>query len=108
MALLFGAVNTGMCAAQNLGAVMMHILEIKPTGMVNESHQFKNLWITSVWNSTVPPAVLVLLLWLLPQRRMDEHLLEDVPEAATAGSPWKRFLARRRAAEAAAAEVVTH
>lgn len=90
-ALLIGCKNIGWALASNLDAIAMQQLGIRPSGQPGESLQFENLWLLSTWGCVGFPAVVLLLCKLLPDAKMDESLIEDAPDAATAGSLLRRW-----------------
>lgn len=90
-ALLIGCKNIGWALASNLDAIAMQQLGIWPNGQPGESIQFENLWFLSMWGCVGFPVVVLLLCGLLPDAKMDESLIEDAPDAATAGSLLRRW-----------------
>merc|ERR1719164_228452 len=53
-ALLAGCHNLGNTLSEYMGAYVLELLEIKPSGADNESAQFDNLWIAAVIATVLP------------------------------------------------------
>mmetsp|Transcript_65531 Transcript_65531/g.152199 ORF Transcript_65531/g.152199 Transcript_65531/m.152199 type:complete len:495 (-) Transcript_65531:101-1585(-) len=93
-ALLAGCANLGSAVSANCGALLLQILGCRPSGVVGESEQFKNLWIAASI-STVLPLVAVLVLYrLIPDARQNERLVSDEDCDATSGSLWRKWFHR--------------
>mmetsp|Transcript_53783 Transcript_53783/g.125089 ORF Transcript_53783/g.125089 Transcript_53783/m.125089 type:complete len:603 (+) Transcript_53783:69-1877(+) len=90
-ALLVGCHNLGWAISSNIGALLLSSLGITPRGAPQESTQFEKLWIASMWSSVVPPVMVMLLCWLVPDERQDVSLVGDTRDAATTGSLWRRL-----------------
>merc|ERR1719183_1141178 len=89
-ALLAGCHNLGLACASYLGASMLKVLEISPTGALNESHQFDKLWLAALIQAVAPVLTLVALPWMIPNALQTEKLL-DSDAKATDNSPWQRL-----------------
>ncbi|CAE7832930.1 unnamed protein product [Symbiodinium microadriaticum] len=76
-ALLAGCHNLGGTIASSTGAFMLELLEVQPSGANKESDQFRNLWVASAISSVLPALVLLLLPWLIPDRKQTEKLMKD-------------------------------
>merc|ERR1719321_589747 len=85
-ALLAGCHNLGNTLSEYLGAYILDILGVSPAGLPNESHQFENLWIAAVIATVLPALTLILIPWLIPDKRQTEKLLEQDDRSATSGS----------------------
>ena len=68
-ALFAGSVNLGSNLANYGGAFVMDYLGVKPSGALNESRQFDNLWVASLISSLAPCIPLLLLTILVPDAR---------------------------------------
>eukprot|EP00933_Yihiella_yeosuensis_P073573 TRINITY_DN82288_c0_g1_i1.p1 TRINITY_DN82288_c0_g1~~TRINITY_DN82288_c0_g1_i1.p1 ORF type:complete len:581 (+),score=107.14 TRINITY_DN82288_c0_g1_i1:192-1934(+) len=90
-ALLAGCHNLGNTIASSVGALVLDMLNCKPSGAVNESKQFEYLWVGSALSTVLPFLSLALLPWLIPDRSQTDKLLEDGDGSATAGSLWRRW-----------------
>jgi hypothetical protein len=95
-ALLMGCNNLGWSISSQFGALLLHQLGVTPSGAVGESARFQHLWLGSAWLSAVLPIVTLVLLPLLPKERMDESLVGEGRDMATAGSLWRRWTRRAR------------
>eukprot|EP00439_Symbiodinium_sp_Y106_P085257 s46_g27.t6 len=71
-ALLAGCHNLGGTIASSTGAFMLELLEVQPSGANKE-----NLWVASAISSVLPALVLLLLPWLIPDRKQTEKLMKD-------------------------------
>ncbi|EER10709.1 conserved hypothetical protein [Perkinsus marinus ATCC 50983] len=93
-ALLAASFNFSFMSTGSITGFISKNLGVDPRGLpgVDESSQFDNLWIVSlvcIGLQLIPLA----FLWLLPNVRLNEHILLDVERAsATANSPLRRFL----------------
>eukprot|EP00927_Polykrikos_kofoidii_P060013 TRINITY_DN55093_c0_g1_i1.p1 TRINITY_DN55093_c0_g1~~TRINITY_DN55093_c0_g1_i1.p1 ORF type:complete len:699 (-),score=52.26 TRINITY_DN55093_c0_g1_i1:144-2240(-) len=90
-ALLAGCTNLGNQIADFLGAWLLAMLEVHPTGAVNETHEFINLWKASCVATLLPGVTIALIPLLMPRHRQTERLLFHSVSSATAGSPWSRW-----------------
>lgn len=89
--LLAGCHNLGTAVASNCGALLLDVLNVKPTGAVQESKQFENLWIGSAVSTALPAITLILLPFLIPDRRQTDKLITEGENDATTNSLWKRW-----------------
>merc|ERR1719335_802908 len=53
-ALLAGCHNLGLSTASYLGACMLKVLHISPSGAENEGHNFDNLWVAALIQALAP------------------------------------------------------
>lgn len=90
-ALLAGCMNLGNQIADFLGAYLLSVLEVHPTGAAHESHQFNNLWKASCAATLLPGVTIALIPLLVPRHRQTEKLLFHNANSATAGSPWSNW-----------------
>jgi len=90
-ALLAGCHNLGNTIASNCGAMVLDMLGCKPSGALNESAQFKNLWVGSAFSTVLPLITLLLLPVLIPDAKQTDKLLDEGDRDATSGSLWKRW-----------------
>merc|ERR1719321_2626790 len=81
-ALLAGCHNLGNTLSEYLGAYVLDILEVRPSGLNNEGHQFENLWLASVVATVLPMLTLILIPFLIPDKRQTEKLLEQDDRSA--------------------------
>jgi len=93
-ALLAGCHNLGNTIAANCGAVMLDYLGCTPSGQVNESSKFDNLWKASVLSTILPLFTILALFWLIPDVRQNERIIDDSYGSATRGSLWRRWTGR--------------
>jgi len=93
-ALPAGCHNLGNSIASNLGALMLEMLSVVPTGAKNESKQFEKLWVASLIASVLPTLTILLLFKLIPDARQDENLVGDAEYDATSGSLLRQWMAR--------------
>lgn len=99
-ALLAGCVNIGNTIADYLGAYVLEVLAVHPTGAVGESAQFTNLWKASLLATLLPAITIFLIPYLIPQARQTDKLLLADPTSATTGSPLSLWMASRERAAA--------
>merc|ERR1719355_313869 len=53
-ALLAGCHNLGSTLSEYIGAYVLHLLDVRPSGRDNEGHQFDNLWKAAVISTVLP------------------------------------------------------
>lgn len=75
-ALLAGSSNLGSSLSQYQGAWLLHILNIKPRGMIGESAQFENLWIASLIATLLPFVTIIFIPFLIPNKYQTDNLLK--------------------------------
>jgi len=97
-ALLAGCHNLGLATASYLGASMLKVLDISPSGAVDEGHNFDKLWLAALIQAIAPVLTLAALPWMIPNAYQTEKLL-DADAKATDGSPWQRIMGRRRSSQ---------
>ncbi|KAF4694937.1 hypothetical protein FOZ60_006457 [Perkinsus olseni] len=73
-ALLAGCASAGYTMAKYIGAFVLHELNVRPVGAVNEGHQFDNLWKAAVLSASCPPTYLIPPALLHTQRSSDGTL----------------------------------
>lgn len=93
-ALLAGCHNLGGTIAANCGAIVLDLLGCTPSGLLNESSKFDNLWKASAISCMLPMVTIVLIFWLVPDVRQIDALLDESIESATSGSLWRRWTGR--------------
>lgn len=93
-ALLAGCHNLGNLISEYMGAYVLELLDVTPTGAPNEGVKFENLWKASVLSTCLPMFTVLLIPILIPDARQTDVLLVNNPESATAGSPLSRWLGR--------------
>ena len=69
-ALFAGSSNLGSDLANYGGAFVMDYLGVEPSGALNESRQFDNLWVASLISAVAPCIPLLLLTILVPVQPM--------------------------------------
>jgi hypothetical protein len=74
-ALMAGCANLGRALAQYIGAFLLEVLGVRPTGAVGESAQFANLWQASLIALLLPLIPLLLIQWLIPDGYQTSKLL---------------------------------
>jgi len=92
-ALLAGCMNLGNQIADFIGAYLLSVLHVHPTGAINESHEFENLWQASCVATLLPAVTIMMIPCLMPKERQTEKLLMIEATSATVGSPWSRWWA---------------
>lgn len=97
-ALLAGCANIGSTIADYVGAYVLEVLHVHPTGAVGEGVQFQNLWKCSCIATMLPSLTILLIPHLIPQAKQTDRLILDNPTSATAGSPLSNWLEKRRLA----------
>jgi len=90
-ALLAGCHNLGNTIANNSGALLLEILNCRPSGRPNENEEFEYLWVASAISIVLPLLTVLLLFKLIPDAHQDERILIEEQTDATAGSLWKRW-----------------
>jgi len=90
-ALLAGCHNLGNTIASSCGALLLHGLNVKPSGATAESKMFENLWVASLCSTVLPLATIVLLFKLIPPATQTSNLVQG---DATTGSLWRRWQGR--------------
>lgn len=103
-ALLAGCANIGNTIADYIGAYVLEVLHVHPTGAIGESAQFDNLWKASCIATLLPAVTIVMIPYLIPQAKQTDKLLLSNPTSATAGSPLSKWLAKRQSAARAQAQ----
>ena len=76
-ALLAGSSNLGNSLAQYQGAWLLKLLNIKPSGMIDESAQFDNLWIASLIATLLPLVTIFFIPCLIPDKYQTEDLIDN-------------------------------
>lgn len=94
-ALLAGCANIGNTIADYIGAYVLEVLHVHPTGAVDEGHQFDNLWKASAIATMMPAITILLVPFLIPQARQTDKLLMANRSSATCGSPLSKWLANQ-------------
>lgn len=93
-ALLAGCANLGSSIASNIGALLLETLECTPSGDVDESDQFENLWMASAISTLLPLVTILMIPWLVPNARQTDRLMDEASAGdATAGSLWRQWKA---------------
>jgi len=92
-ALLAGCHNLGLATASYLGASLLKVLHVSPSGAPNESHQFDNLWMAALIQAVAPMITMIALPWMIPNALQTEKLL-DADAKAVDNSPWQRLTRR--------------
>ena len=73
-AILAGANNLGSSLAQYSGVFFLNLTGVNPSGLPNESNQFKNLWIVSLISSLLPLFACLLIPCLIPDMLQTESV----------------------------------
>ncbi|KAF4705967.1 hypothetical protein FOZ62_020860, partial [Perkinsus olseni] len=97
-ALLASLSNYSHGVTPPISGYISQLFGVTPRGLpgVNESHTFDNLWVVSLIFIILSTASLFCL-WLIPDARMNERFIAEGDDtSATAGSPLKRWLQKRR------------
>lgn len=93
-ALLAGCHNLGHSIAASWSAYMLTLLNVRPSGESNESAQFDNLAKASTVSVVLPMFTIILIFWLVPNKRQSETLIENTAYDATTGSLWQHLTSR--------------
>jgi len=88
-AMLAGCHNIGLSISSILGSFLLRVLEIRPNGSLQETEQFRNLWIAALIAMVLPLITVVALIHLIPEGRQGEEL--PGLQSATEGSLWRRW-----------------
>jgi hypothetical protein len=75
-ALLAGSSNLGNSLAQYQGAFILDLLNIRPTGALNESSQFDNLWIAVTIATFLPLIPILFIPLLIPDATQTSKLIK--------------------------------
>mmetsp|Transcript_6020 Transcript_6020/g.16425 ORF Transcript_6020/g.16425 Transcript_6020/m.16425 type:complete len:591 (-) Transcript_6020:111-1883(-) len=90
-ALLAGCHNLGNTIASSMGALLLQQLHCQPSGVPNESEQFKNLWVAASVSTVLPLVAILVLYRLIPDARQNEQIVDAATDATT-GSLWRRWM----------------
>jgi folate/biopterin transporter len=82
-ALLAGCASFGNIVANDLGALLLQLLECNPKGALGESRSYDNLWIAALISCLMPLVVIAALFWLIPDAKQDEKLLPEGTDASS-------------------------
>jgi len=74
-ALLAGSSNMGRALSQYMGAYLLEVFNVRPTGALRETHQFDNLWKVALISIFLPLIPLLLINWLIPDKQQTDNLL---------------------------------
>jgi len=99
-AVLFGCAQMGHTVSEDLGALVLQLLDVTPEGAFFEQRKFDQFWKVSVIQIVVTWVVFVATIPCLPAIGMEEQLLANRHDAASHGSLWKRW--RQRVAQKSA------
>lgn len=91
-ALLAGCHNLGSTVANNCGSLLLVLMDVTPSGQIDESAQFVNLWRCALIAAICPVLTLILIPFLIPDARQTETLLDAEDRDASKGSLWKRMM----------------
>jgi hypothetical protein len=100
-ALLAGCANVGNTIADYVGAYVLEVLHVHPTGAVGEGAQFENLWKASCIATLLPAVTIMMIPYCIPEAKQTDRLLLSNPGSATVGSPLSRWLANDHSISAA-------
>jgi len=94
--LLFGCSNMGRTVSEDIGALVLQWFEVTPSGAFFEQASFDRYWEVVVLQCALAFIASVILIPILPNCALDEQLIRpDRHDAATHGSLWKMWRARR-------------
>ncbi|CAJ1419544.1 unnamed protein product, partial [Effrenium voratum] len=88
LALLAGCHNLGNTLGSNFGAVLLHLLEVRPRGRVGDAAELENLWIAAGVSSVLPLFTAIFLRFLLPDCKQNAKI-------TTVADPTHNSLLRR-------------
>lgn len=93
-ALLASSHNLGHTISMCGSSVVMKILDIEPDGGAHESIQFERLWILCAISSGLSIGLTYALIWLVPDVRQTDSILDSEEFDATKGSVLNRLIKR--------------
>mmetsp|Transcript_79070 Transcript_79070/g.124704 ORF Transcript_79070/g.124704 Transcript_79070/m.124704 type:complete len:635 (-) Transcript_79070:30-1934(-) len=94
-ALLAGCANIGNTIADYIGAYVLEVLHVHPTGAVNEGAQFENMWMASCLTTMLPAITILMIPFFIPDAKQTDKLILSNPSSAIAGSPLSQWLSSR-------------
>lgn len=104
MQLLTGCVFMGALVSEDLGAVVLQVLDVHPAGNLFEQDTFKNLKWVHVIKCSVAILSMFVAIPLLPNACVGDKLIQNErPDAATFGSIWNTWRKKKNTAANAAA-----
>jgi len=93
-----GCQSLGYTVANNLGAVLLDRLDVRPAGRSSDAHQFDNLWVASLVTSILPLIPVLATPYFIPNKYNTERILDRENMPANEGSLYQRWRGWRRAA----------
>mmetsp|Transcript_25321 Transcript_25321/g.45811 ORF Transcript_25321/g.45811 Transcript_25321/m.45811 type:complete len:577 (+) Transcript_25321:157-1887(+) len=90
--LLAGCHNLGNNVATTGGALVLELLDCRPSGAINETDQFKYLWAASALSCFLPMATVMLIPFLIPDAKQTDRLIQEDEHNATRGSLLRRLM----------------
>mmetsp|Transcript_5062 Transcript_5062/g.11487 ORF Transcript_5062/g.11487 Transcript_5062/m.11487 type:complete len:596 (+) Transcript_5062:59-1846(+) len=104
MQLLGGCVFMGGIVSEDIGALILQMADITPSGAFFEQDKFDNLAPMMLMKCVVAFCCTLAVLPLLPSASMTDKLIQNErPDAATNGSLWKRWRQKRSSGKEASA-----
>lgn len=91
-ALLAGSHNLGSIIAEYIGAFVLDMLHVRPSGAEHEGAKFDSLWKASLISTMLPMLTILLIPLLIPDAKQTDLLLISNRRSATVGSPLSRWL----------------
>lgn len=96
LALMSGSFNMGGMISSYLGSWLLDAFSIGVDGTAKDGPAFEHIWKPYAVSVVCPLLVLALLPGFIPNRLQTEALITERPESTTHGSPFSRYLQRRR------------
>jgi len=95
-AILAGSANFGGSIASFLGAYLLNVSGVNPSGKAGDAMHLRNLWIPCAVSAVLPALMILLIPIMIPDINQTGVILVDDPTSPSAGSPLSRWLSRRR------------
>jgi len=90
-AILAGSRNIGRSCGDYIGAGVLYMAGVNPSGQKGESEHFEHLWVVQLIVAVLPVLVMPLLFILIPDAKQTEKLTQDHEGSAVHGSLWSRW-----------------
>lgn len=69
--------NLGNTISNNLGAYLLDLTDVKPTGTQLETQKFDNLWFASLVSTLLPLFTVIAVPWFIPNKLNTEPILDN-------------------------------
>merc|ERR1719272_2441372 len=84
--------NLGNTISNNLGALLLELMGVNPSGVGVESHQFDNLWLASLISTILPLLPVIIVPWFIPNKLNTEPILEHGTISISDGSLLQQMM----------------